>query len=72
MRDKSLVAVFNNLVTDTMNQVLQDAIDAGYQFQFTSTIKGVSLDLYGWSDNYHRLSEKVFHLISGLEFDTFP
>ncbi|CAK90667.1 unnamed protein product (macronuclear) [Paramecium tetraurelia] len=71
LKDKLLIQVFNTLVTDNLNQEIQEAIDAGYQFQFTPSIKGVSLELYGWSDNYQSFFEKVLQSISNLKYDSF-
>ncbi|CAD8048703.1 unnamed protein product [Paramecium sonneborni] len=71
LKDKLLIQVFNTLVTDNLNQEIQEAIDAGYQFQFTPSIKGVSLELYGWSDNYQSFFEKVLSSINNLKFDSF-
>ncbi|CAD8142121.1 unnamed protein product [Paramecium octaurelia] len=71
LKDKLLIQVFNTLVTDNLNQEIQEAIDAGYQFQFTPSIKGVSLELYGWSDNYQSFFEKVLQSINNLKYDSF-
>ncbi|CAD8148619.1 unnamed protein product [Paramecium pentaurelia] len=71
LKDKLLIQVFNTLVTDNLNQEIQEAIDAGYQFQFTPSIKGVSLELYGWSDNYQSFFEKVLQSINNIKYDSF-
>ncbi|KAM3136308.1 hypothetical protein pb186bvf_011607 [Paramecium bursaria] len=71
LKDKTLTQIFNTLLTDNLNIQLSDAIDAGYQLQVLTTIKGVSLELYGWSDNFEKFYDKVLRSIKDLNYQQF-
>lgn len=47
-----LLKVFNAYIEDKLEEKLEESYEVGFELSFDSSIRGLSFELYGWSDNF--------------------
>ena len=65
LRHEALLKLFNKYVQDTLREDLQQSFDAGFKLGFDSNIRGVSLEMFGWSDKFPQFYGDVLTALKG-------
>ncbi|CAD8081384.1 unnamed protein product [Paramecium primaurelia] len=63
LKKVALLTVFNSYVSDNLYKSLQQSFEAGYELSFDSSMKGLSLEMYGWSDKFEYFYKNVLREI---------
>jgi insulysin len=63
LKQQTLLRVFNAYLSDKLGEELEQALDAGYRIAFDGSMRGVSLELRGWSDNFDKFYGEVLKSI---------
>lgn len=52
IKQEALLRLYNEYVQDLLHEKLQSSFEAGYRYSFDSSVRGLSMDLYGWNDKF--------------------
>jgi insulysin len=64
LRQETLLRVFNEYIGDALHEKLQPSFEAGFKMAFDSNMRGMTVEMYGWSDKFEQFYTDILETVN--------